>query len=238
MLEKKYRFTLDNGEKIVCSMVQFAQTYCVSKCIGFKSSVKRVAKDRYCNMTAYEQKIYESKRERAVPEYRVYAADSSFYTVTKKEYEAIFLPIKEVKEVKPILVKYKPVETCIDYSNTEISEKIDSAMTVAEKEVRKQVVELLKATGYINTSNYYNVQDWDVKVNYTDICVKVTIKENTLVFHYSGNRASNGVCDLCLLYVDINGERLMTNGHATYSFDGYMKKIGICKSVYTALYLS
>lgn len=218
-------------------MVQFAQTHCVSKGIGFKSSIKWAAHDKYNNMTAYEQKIYESKRERAVPEYKVYAADSSFYTVTKKEYDAIHLPVKDTKEPKPILVKYKPVETCIDYTNDKIAETIDSAMRKAVKDVRKQVLELLKASGYINTDNYFNIPDLDVKINYTDIHVKAVIKDNKLVFHYSGTRASNGVSGLCLLYVDLNGERLMNNGRGTHSFAGYIDKIGVCKGVITAEYM-
>lgn len=237
-MEKQYRFTLANGERIICGMIQFAEKYCTSKCIGFRNAIKRVPRDKYNNMNAYEQRIYESKRERAVPEYRIYGEKSSFYTVTKKDYEVIRLPVKEMEIPSfPTLVKYSPIEICMEYENKEFSEKIDSAMEKAERNVRKQVVELMKATGYIHTGNFFDELKLETKINYTDICATATTKDFTLMFHYSGTRTANGMDNLCLLYVDLNGVRIMNNPYSTYSFDGYMKQMGICKGVGTAEYL-
>jgi hypothetical protein len=226
-MEKLSRFTLENGEKVITTIKTFAEKYCQSKCIAFKSAHKMVTRHQFNCMDWREQKEYESKRERAVPEYRVSKEDGCFWVTTKKEWESIDLPIVKWNNESKYLLKYKAVEVCCSYEDFNMYSDTKKVLKLAARDVQKQVIELLKACGYIHSQNCFDEIVFKTTMNYVDATCEAKVGEDNFSFHYSGHKSDGGIADFCLLRVDKNGDRLMTNGHQTYSFVGYMKKIGM-----------
>ena len=118
-------------------------------------------------MDAVEQRAYEEKRKRAKRAYCIYMDEdmSESYIITKEEYMATNLPVKE-KHHEPFLLSYRNrILPCNFIWNSHDEIPVRSAMVKYSAEAVKFAEQLLLAAGYFNGN--CPVEKPTVKVNYT-----------------------------------------------------------------------
>ena len=96
------------GYDFIGTVPEFAEKFGYCKTPTFVNAVKRVPRHKYNCMDAVEQRAYEEKRKRAKRAYCIYMNEemTDSYIITKEEYMATNLPIKE-KRHEPFLLSYR-----------------------------------------------------------------------------------------------------------------------------------
>ena len=232
---KRYRF--ENG--FVGTLVEFGQKYGKAKMSSFKSARRPVSGRRYNRMSYDQQMEYDHAARFAVPSYHLVLADESSYELSKKEYDALDLPIEQWLLCKDYPMKAQKHMICFYYSvdaNRYVENTLQAAMQLYAKDAKKMAVALLYASGYIHTGNYqhYKVK---VSINHTDVNVTVIVQKPETVeeryeFRFSSTLSPSG-CSYCRLdmiyrHVGEEKERLFNRGGANWyegDFNRYVSNI-------------
>lgn len=193
------------GYDFIGTVPEFAERFGYCKTPTFVNAVKRVPRHRYNCMDAMEQRAYEEKRRRAKRAYCIYMDDgmTESYIITKEEYLATRLPVKE-KHHAPFLLSYR--NRILPYNfigNSHDEIPVKSAMMKYSAEAVKFAEQLLLAAGYFNASR--PVEKPSVSVSYTTLYLDY---DCGIHMAFDSSRSCNGVDNCRLSVIDLNGERL------------------------------
>lgn len=199
---KKYNW---KGYNFIGTVPEFAEKFGYCKTPTFVNALKSVSRQRYNRMDADEQKAYDEKRRRAKRAYYIYMDEemTDSYTVTKEEYLATRLPVKE-KTHKTFMLTYRNRVLPFNFVGNGYDENpVRSAMERFAPEAIRFAEQLLLATGYFNTNN--PVKRPSVSLNYTTLYLTY---DNGIEMTFDSIRNRDGVEDCRLSLLSVNGDRL------------------------------
>lgn len=210
---KKYNW---KGYNFIGTVPEFAEKFGYCKTPTFVNALKSVPRQRYNRMDAEEQKVYDEKRRRAKRAYYIYMDEemTDSYTVTKEEYLATRLPVKE-KTHKTFMLTYRNRVLPFNFVGNGYDENpVRSAMERFAPEAIRFAEQLLLATGYFNTNN--PVERPSVSFNYTSLYLTY---DNGIEITFDSTRSRDGVDDCRLSLLSVNGERLYNGWRRLHTVD-------------------
>lgn len=199
---KKYNW---KGYDFIGTVPEFAEKFGHCKTPTFVNALKSVSRQRYNRMDADEQKEYDEKRRRAKRAYCIYMDENltDCYIVTKEEYLATRLPVKE-KPHETFMLTYR--DRVLPYSfigNNHDEIPVRSAMECYAPEAVKFAEQLLLATGYFNTNRPAECPS--VSFNYTTLYLTY---DSGIEMTFDSSRSRDGVDNCYLSIMSVNGSRL------------------------------
>lgn len=204
------------GYDFVGTAPEFAEKFGYCKTPTFVNAVKRVSRHRYNCMNAMEQRVYEEKRRRAKRAYCIYVDEdmTESYIITKEEYLATNLPVKE-KYHEPFLLSYR--NRVLPYNfigNSHDEIPVKSAMIKYSVEAVKFAEQLLLAAGYFNGNS--PVEKPSVRVSHTSLYLTYG---NGIKITFGSEQSRDGVDNCNLSIIDLDGERVYNGWRRLNSVD-------------------
>lgn len=207
--------------EFIGTTVEFAKRFGVCKGQVFVNAKKRVTRHVYNKMNAWEQAVYEKKRERAKPAYHVYLnlERTRYVDVCKKAYEAIDLPMVH-EEFGMFKLQYRNIVLPDRFVGNGFDEiPVASAMEKYRTEAVRFAEQVMLATGYFNTR--LQTEKPQIAINYTSLRLSYS---NGIEFHFVSDRSHDGICDCYLQRITFGGKQIY-NGcfHRHVCVDGVLR---------------
>ncbi len=199
---KIYNWT---GYDFIGTTTEFAKRFGVCKAKTYVNAIKRVPRHVYNCMDAREQRMYEKKRERVKPAYRIFTNEERTHSVliTKEEYQAINLP--EVQEqVQTFKLRYRNrflPTSFIGNNHDEIP--VASELLRYKAKAIPFAEQIMLATGYFNTNQ--PLEKPKVAINYTSLRLSYS---NGIEMTFASEYGCGGICNCYLQLITLNGNQI------------------------------
>lgn len=187
--------------------VEFGRRFGKYKAVTYVNACKRVSRARYNSKGYAEQAVYEMKRSRARLAYCIYVDDdlSESYLITKKEYEALDLPVAD-KSFSPVFLTFKDIVLPMNFKgNCRDENRVPSAMEAYRKAAERFALQVMLATGYFNTMDKLEVPE--VRINHTSVYITYS---NGIEFLFDSSVDADGVNN-CRLTTIRQGDDILYN---------------------------